>query len=135
MNGNKLPLHGQRGVSLSGLIFVIAIVVVLALFGIKVIPTYTEYLSAKDGIAAAKATNGSTSEAKAAFYRHADVNAITSVTGEDIVVQKNNGQTEVSFDYDKVVPLFKNVHLVIRYAATTNPDGKIPDRPEAPPKK
>lgn len=135
MNAKPLPLQRQRGVSLSGLLLVIAIIVVVALFGMKVIPTYTEFLSAKDGIAAAKATNGSTSEAKAAFFRHADVNAITSLSGNDIVVQKVNGQTEVSFDYDKVIPLFKNVHLVIRYAATTNPDGKIPDRPEAPPKK
>lgn len=135
MNGSKLSLQLQRGVSLSGLIMLIAIIAVAAIFAMKVIPTYTEYLSAKDGIAAAKATNGSVNDAKIAFFKHADINGITSLSGNDLVIQKLNGQTEVSFDYDKVVPLFKNVHLVIRYAATTNPDGKIPERAEDPEKK
>lgn len=135
MNGSKLSLQLQRGVSLSGLIVLLAIIAVVAIFAMKVVPTYTEYLSAKDGIAAAKATNGSVNEAKSAFYKHADINGINSLTGEDLMIEKVNGQTEVSFDYDKIVPLFKNVHLVIRYAATTKPDGQIPERDKEPKKK
>lgn len=135
MNGSKLSLHAQRGVSLSGLLVLLAVLVIVAIFAMKVVPTYTEYLSAKDAIFAAKATNGSPSEMKGAFVRAADINNIRAIKSSDLVIEKVDGQSEVSFDYDAVVPLFTNVKLVIRYAATTAPDGVIPDREEADPEK
>ncbi|QYF92576.1 DUF4845 domain-containing protein [Massilia sp. PAMC28688] len=135
MNGSKLSLHAQRGVSLSGLLVVLAVLVVVAVLAMKVVPTYTEYLSAKDAIAAAKATNGTPSEMKGAFVRAADINNIRAIKSSDLIIEKVDGQSEVSFDYDAVVPLFTNVKLVIRYAATTAADGVVPDREEADPEK
>lgn len=135
MNGTKLFLQRQRGVSLSGLLVVVAALAIVGILAMKIVPTYTEYLSAKDAIVAAKATNGTVSEVKGAFVRAADVNNIRSIKSSDLVIEKVDGQTEVSFDYDAEVALLSNVKLVIRYAATTAADGVIADREEAVPEK
>ncbi len=128
MNGSTLSLQAQRGVSLSGLIGVLALVTLVAIFAMKVVPTYLEFQSAKEGIAAAKAAGGTPNEMRAAFGRTAQVNDIRSLNSGDLTVQKDGSQAEISFDYDKEIPLFKNVHLVIRYAATTAADGVVPER-------
>ena len=134
MNGSMFSLQSQRGVSLSGLIGVLAIIAVVAIFAMKVLPTYTEYLSAKDAINAAGAAGESPNEARGAFAAAANVNSITSLKSSDLVIEKIDGKNVISFDYEKDIPLFKNVRLVIRYAATTAADGVVPERVEDDPK-
>lgn len=134
MHGSKqVNLHAQRGVSLSGLIVVLGVVAAVAMLGMKVFPSILEYKAAKDAIAAAKNTNGSVQDIHLAFNKNADINAITTIAGRDLIISRDSGETEVSFDYEKKIPLFTNVHLVIRYAATTDKSGVIPEKPEAPP--
>jgi Domain of unknown function (DUF4845) len=116
----------QRGISLTGLIFVLAILGVIAVFAMKVFPTYLEYKSSKDAIAAAKATSGNDREMRNSFDKNADINAIKSISGSDLVISKETGETELSFAYEKKVPLFANVSLVIDYAATTARGGVAP---------
>lgn len=130
MNGSKLSLHAQRGVSLSGLMGLLAILAVFAILAAKIFPTYLEFSSAREGIKFAKQGKETPREIQSAFDRHADINAITSLTGKDLKIQKIDGQQEVWFDYDKKIPLMKNVNLVIRYAATTAPSGTVPERDE-----
>ena len=135
MTTSQPSLHAQRGVSLSGLLGLIAIIIVLFMLGAKIFPTYLEYKSAKAGIASAKKEGDVPAQIRSAFDRQADINAVTSVTGNDLMVEKVGNEVEVSFDYDKKISLMKNVDLVIRYAATTAPDGKVPERDETPVKK
>ena len=129
---NKVSLKAQRGVSLSGLIVVMGIIIAVAMLGLKVIPSVLEYKSIKDGIVAAKATNGTVQEMRMAFDKNADINAVTTITGKDLMINKINGETEVSFDYDQRIPLFTDVTLVIHYSGTTDKTGIVPDKPEQP---
>jgi type II secretory pathway pseudopilin PulG len=133
MHGSqKVALQHQRGVSLSGLIFVLAILGLLAIFAMKLIPSLLEYKSAKDAIKSAKATNGTPQEMRKTFSRNADMNDVLAVTGQDLIITKDGGQTEIAFAYSKDIPLFTNVKLVIDFEATTNPNGDIPEKTEAP---
>lgn len=116
----------QRGISLSGLIFVLAVLGVIAVFAMKVFPTYLEYKASKDAIAAAKATSGSDREMRQAFDKNADINRIEAIAGSDLIISKESGETELSFAYQKKVPLFANVSLLIDYAATTARGGVAP---------
>src|SRR6476620_9600309 len=106
---NKAVLHTQRGVSLSGLIFVLALAMVVAMLALKVIPSILEFRAAKAAILASKSTDGSVSAVRTAFDKSADINDITVITGNDLQITKVNGQTEVSFAYRKEIPLFTNV--------------------------
>ena len=133
MHGSKQhSLKAQRGVSVSGLIVVLGVIIAVAMLGLKVIPSMLEYKSIKSGIVAAKASGGTPQEIRMSFDKNADINAVTTITGKDLMINKINGETEVSFDYDQRIPLFTNVTLVIHYAGTTDKSGIVPDKPEQP---
>jgi Tfp pilus assembly protein PilE len=121
--GKQHRVNAERGVSLSGLIFVLAIIAVLAVFAMKVFPTWAEYRAARDAIVRAKAAGGSVLEMKSVFSKYADINNISTVTVSDLAFSKESGETEISFAYEKRIPLAGNVSLLIDYAATTDKSG------------
>jgi Tfp pilus assembly major pilin PilA len=124
-NAVQRVLRDQRGVSLSGLIVLLAVIGAVALVAIKVVPTWAEYSAAKDAIAKAKGSGGSVAEMKSSFSKNADINSIRSIGAQDLVFSKDSGETEISFAYEKRVPLAGNVSLVIDYAATTDKSGVV----------
>jgi hypothetical protein len=125
-DSKKASLKTQQGVSLSGLIVVMGVIIAVAMLALKVIPSMLQYKSIKDGIVAAKNTKGTPQEMRLAFDKNADINAVTTLTGRDLMISKVNGETEVAFDYEQRIPLFTNVALVIHYAGTTDPTVVIP---------
>ena len=134
MHGSQLSLKTQRGISLTGLIVVFGIIIMFAILALKVIPRLLEYKACKDAIVAAKATKGTPKEIRNAFDRYADINTISSISGQDLIITKVNNESEVAFDYESKVPLFSNVTLLIHFAATTDASGVIPDKAEVAPR-
>jgi type II secretory pathway pseudopilin PulG len=131
MQGSKQVFpNAQRGVSLSGLIVVLAIVGVVAVFAMKVLPTFIEYRAVKDAIVQAKMSGGTVREMQISFNKNADINRIDAIEGKDLVVTKDAGVTEVSFAYQKRIPLATNISLLIDYAGTTAPDGVVAAKPD-----
>jgi Tfp pilus assembly protein PilE len=131
MQGSKQYFpNAERGISLSGLIFVLAILGVLAVFAMKVFPTFLEYRAAKDAIAAAKATGGTVVEMKQTFGKYAEINQITSIGGKDLVFAKDNGEIDISFAYQKTIRMAGNVSLLIDYAGTTAKNGVVVPKPD-----
>jgi hypothetical protein len=120
----------QRGVSLVGLIFVLAVLGAVGVFALKVFPTFLEYRSIKNGIAVAKSTGGTVREMQQAFDKNADINMVDAITGKDLVFDKDNGENEISFAYEKRIPIAGNVSLLIEYAGTTAKSGVVAPKPE-----
>ncbi len=116
-------LTTQAGISLTGLILVLAVLGVIAIFALKLLPTYFEYSAAKDAIVRAKETGGTPREIQVAFDKNAGMNNVTAVKGSDLTITRDDGETQVSFAYEKRVPLVGNVSIVIDYAGTTDPSG------------
>jgi type II secretory pathway pseudopilin PulG len=110
----------QKGVSLLGLIVVLVIVGVIAVLAMKVTPTFTEYLSIKKAINSVKANGGSIPEMRAAFDRQAEVGYIDAISGKDLDIVKNGDDADISFGYQKVIPLVGPVSLLIDYEGSTN---------------
>jgi type II secretory pathway pseudopilin PulG len=127
----QFSLKAQRGVSLTGLIFVLAVIGVVAVFAMKVFPTFLEYKAAKDGIIAAKANGGTVLEMQQSFDKNADINRVEAITGKDLLISKETGETEISFAYEKRIPIAANVSLLIDYAATTARNGLVATKPAA----
>jgi type II secretory pathway pseudopilin PulG len=115
----------EAGVSLSGLIVVLVVLGALAVMAMRVFPAWVEYRSIKQAIVAAKAAGGSNREMQQAFERSAEINNITVIGSKDLVITRDNGQAEVSFAYEKRIPLAANVSLLIDYAGTTDPSGEV----------
>ncbi len=131
MHGSKQYFpNAERGISLTGLIFVLAILGVVAVFAMKVFPTFIEYRAVKGAIAAAKATGGTHKEMQQTFLKNADINSIDSIGGKDLVFTSDNGDTDISFAYQKTIPLAGNVSLLIDYAGTTAKNGVVASKPD-----
>jgi type II secretory pathway pseudopilin PulG len=124
----QYSIHGERGTSLSGLIFLLAIVGVIAVFAMKVFPSFVEYRSIQNAVTAAKALNGSVREMQESFDKNVQVSNITALSGRDLVISKESGQPEISFKYEKRIPLVANVSLLIDYAGTTDKSGVVAER-------
>ncbi|NHZ99124.1 DUF4845 domain-containing protein [Massilia sp. CCM 8734] len=125
-------LAQQQGVSLVGLIFVLGIITFIAMFAMKVFPTFLEYRSVKAGVLSAKRADGTVHEIQIAFDKHANINNIESIKGNELIITKDTGETQVAFAYTARIPLITNVTLLIDYSGTTDPSGKIPEKPAEP---
>ena len=106
---------GQRGISILGVTFVIAVLAVGGLLVARVVPTFIEY----QGVlrAANKSKDGNTpAEVRVIFDKAAEIENITSIQGKDLDVSKDaNGNVVVRFSYDKELPLGGPVSLKIHY--------------------
>ena len=127
--------NAQRGVSLSGLIFMLAIIAVIAMFAMKVFPTFIEYRAIKSAIVKVKASGGTPQAMRMTFAKAADIGMISSVKPSDLIITRDGGEAEVSFSYENRIPLFANVSLVILYSGTTDKSGIVPDKASVPPER
>lgn len=118
-------IGAESGVSLSGLIVVLAVLGAIALVVIKTVPALIEYRAVKNAIAAAKTAGGTVREIQQAFDRNAGVNDITAVQGRDLVITRDGNDVQVSFAYEKRVPLTGNVSLLFDFSGTTDPSGVV----------
>ena len=94
---------------------------VAAILGMKVAPTTIEYYKVlKD----AKATvnkvgpDATVAEVRKTFDNFANIDSL-DFKAEQLDVSKEGGKIVASFDYDKRIPLFANVSLVINYKGST----------------
>jgi hypothetical protein len=109
----------QGGLSLTGLIFVLVVVGLIAVVAIRVVPTVTEYLAIKKAIASARGAGSTPQEIRAAFDKQAEVGYIQSVSGKDLDISKDGDVTNVSFAYQKVIPLVGPASLLLDYEGST----------------
>ena len=108
--------RGQRGFTLFGLLFWAIIVGFAALIGMRVLPTLNEYFTIKRTVNKITTEGTTVPEIRAAFERQKDIEySITSISGKDLSVTKENDKVVVSFAYDKEVELMKPVFLLIKY--------------------
>lgn len=111
-------LDRQRGVSLVGLIMGLFVVVIVGIFGMKLIPKYIEYFKIKAAvvaIAADKSRTGSVIDIKKAFDARSTIDDIESVKPDDLDISKEGGQVVIGFAYRKEVPLAGNVGVYIDF--------------------
>jgi hypothetical protein len=111
----------QQGVSLSGLMFWGVVVAMAAILLIKVTPPSIEYYKiSKDAKATvAQVAPGSTvADVRAAYAKYAEIDHIAP-TVELLDISKDGGQVVISFSYEKRIPLFWNVSLLINYQGST----------------
>lgn len=109
----------QQGLSLVGLIVTFVIVVFIALFGMKIVPSYLEFRSAKNAIdALAHSPGGTPTDIRRNFENRSVIDGIEAVKSSDLDITKQGNQVVISFAYRKEVPLFQNVGLYIDYRAT-----------------
>jgi Tfp pilus assembly major pilin PilA len=119
MQQGAMVRRGQNGLSLFGFIFVIAIIAVAAILGLRVVPTVVEYSAIKKAIVTAKNAGSTPREIQSSFDKQRDAGYIESVSGQDLEITRTGDGINVSVAYQKKIGLFGPVSLVIDYAAST----------------
>ena len=112
-------LKSQRGLGIMGLILILFVLVIVAIFGMKLVPSFLEYRAAKTAIEAIAAQNpGTPAEVRKAFEARAIIDDINSVKPADLEIGKDGNQVVIGFAYRKEIPLWGDAAGVyINYAA------------------
>lgn len=110
------PRRLQNGLSLIGLLFVAAIIIAVAIVAMRVVPSALEFMAIRSAVEKIVTSGANTArDLQAAFDRHAAVDDISSISGRDLIIEKMDGGTVVSFAYEKRIPLGGPVSLIIDY--------------------
>jgi Flp pilus assembly protein TadG len=108
----------QRGVSILGLLILLVLFIVVALFAMKVIPSFMEYRTTKSAIEAiARQGVTSATDVRRAFQNRAAIDNIVTVGPQDLEITRDGNSVVIAFAYRKEIPLFTGVGLYIDYAA------------------
>jgi len=129
MQQSTIGAGRQRGITLVGLIFVLAVLGMIGVLALKIIPTYSEYRAIQGAIVKAKGAGTTVLEVQRSFDKSAEVGYITAISGRDLIVTREEGGLEVSFAYDKKIPLVGPASLLLEYAGTTSKDGMPAPQP------
>ena len=109
----------QRGVSMLGVLIICVAIVLIVVGALKVVPTYLEYRGIKAAAVAAKAGGRTVVDVQKAFDRAANINDITTISGKDLEITKEGDNIIVAFKYEKKVPMFYGVSLLIEYSGSS----------------
>lgn len=114
-------MSNQRGVALSGLLFWSIILVLVAVLGMKVVPTYIEYskiLKDAKSTVAKMGPDSTVSDVRITFDKFAEIDML-DFSSKQLDVSKDGGRIVIEFAYEKRIPLFWNVSLLIEYKGST----------------
>ena len=116
MNAQPQTSRRQRGITMFGLLFWAIVIGVLALVGMRVVPTAVEYYTIMKAINRITAEEpGTVPQIRAAFERTKAIDLISSIGGKDLDITKENEKVVISFAYNSEIELVKPVYLVIKY--------------------
>jgi len=118
-------MRRERGIGFAGLLIILILIVFAAIVGMKVVPAYIEYFTIKKAVAAivqSGETRGATViEVRNAFDRRATIDDITVITKNDLEITKEGNEIVIGFAYQKKIPLFYNISVLIDFAGTSKP--------------
>lgn len=116
--------RGQRGIALGSFLVTCVIVIFVALIGLKLAGPYMEYFKIKADFKKVASDpslqTASAKEIKSGFWKFAAVDDITSITQDDIEVEKTGSDITLSAEYSVKVPLVANVSLLVDFNPTSN---------------
>ena len=86
-------------------------------------------MTIRKAIVKAKADGSTIPEIRASFDKQADTAYVESISGKDLDIVRTGDGFEISFAYEKKIPLFGPASLVLDYAGSTSMT-KLPKKPD-----
>jgi hypothetical protein len=114
----------QRGLSFSGFIFGAIALVIVSIFGLKLIPPYMQNAQLKNLLVVLandpELQQATPREIRMAFSRRAEVDNITVVKADEIEISKETGRLVLSANYDVFIPMASNVSLYLEFTPSSD---------------
>ena len=115
-------MRKQRGISLSGLIFWLAIGGFLTIMAAKLMPSYIEYFSVKKMFSTMEQAGdlkGTVRDIRRTYDTRNAIEDVKSVRGEDIEVTKEGGETVITATWAVKIPMVSNISAGLDFMVTT----------------
>jgi hypothetical protein len=115
-------MRKQRGVSLTGAIFWMAIIGFTGVMAAKLLPAYIDYFAVRKMFAAMEQngeTKGTVAHIRDAYDRRNAIEDVKAVVGRDLDISKAGGETVVTAAWSQKVPLFSNLNACMDFVVTT----------------
>lgn len=116
---NTVTPMKQCGVTFGGFVFGAFILVLAAIFALKLIPPYIEDAQLRSIFNAIsrdpEMQNAPLREVRASFERRASIEGLKSIKSEDIEISVDNGRPFLSTSYSVKVPLVGNASLILEF--------------------
>lgn len=114
----------QSGLSMVGFIVVAALVAIVVILGMKSIPAVIEYYTILKNVTAVARDSalrgGTVAEYRNSFAKRAIMDEMSSVTPADLDIVKDSSGVEISFAYQRKVPLFGPVSLLFEFEGSAS---------------
>lgn len=116
--------YRQRGITLMGLIMGSVGLILVALLGMRLLPSYIEYFSIKKavtGIALENRGRGSAvADIRRAFDSRSAIDDFSSVKASDLEISKEGNGFSIVAAYRREIPLFANIGVYIDFVASSS---------------
>jgi hypothetical protein len=109
--------HRQRGLSMIGFLFVAIVVVVVAIVGFRMVPSYVEYFTIQSAVEKSlrDAPDPTPQVVRRSFEKYIAADYIDSVTHNDLVVSKEGNVITASVSWQKQLHMVGNVSLLLDF--------------------
>jgi len=110
---------GQRGITMIGVLFVGVLLAGAGVLTAQVVPTVMEYQTILKAVN--KAREGNTvPEVRMIFDKAASIDNISSISGKDLEITKENDKVVVRFAYQREIHLTGPAFLTLKYSGKSN---------------
>jgi hypothetical protein len=112
----------SRGITLLGLVFWAIVISMTAIVALRVVPSVSENYTIARAVTKVAHEGGNTvPEVRNAFDRVKQVEySISSISGKDLEISKENDHIVVAYAYDKEIELFGPVYLLLKFRGRSN---------------
>ena len=116
-------MRKQRGVTMIGWVFLLAPMAIVLYAGIRVVPEYLNYYkvvtSLKETATRLKSDEALSPVAiREAIQARFDTGYVDDMSAKDIAVARDEQVWTMTADYERTVPMFGNLHLLLVFKTT-----------------
>ena len=117
------PQGRQRGLTILGFLLVAAVVVIFAMVGFRVIPSYIEYYSVRkaldDTMRSGTADPNNPAAFRSELTRRLQTSYVEEVKATDVILQRSGSQVTAELAWERRLHMFGNMYILLEFEATS----------------
>ena len=114
----------QRGLTILGFILVAAVVIIFAMVGFRVVPSYIEYNSVKkaleDTMRGGSVDPNNQQAFRAELTRRLQTSYVENVKAADAIIQRSGNQLTAELSWERRLHMFGNAYILLEFEAMSS---------------
>lgn len=113
----------QAGLTILGFVLVAAVVIIFAMVGFRVVPSYIEYYSVKksldDTMRSGNADPSNLQAFRSELARRLQTSYVENVKANDAIVQRSGNQITAELAWERRLHMFGNAYILLEFEVTS----------------